>query len=183
MSMADTRFDVHIPADPRWYHAHFPGQPIVPGVVLLAALQAGCRDALAHLGTLRAVRHLRFLQPVRAPATLQATVQVRGEWLHCALAARAGDDDVAAREAAGATASAAVDAVVLDAAGMDAVAVDAAAGHEVAGDAAPAAAGPARARRGADDVLRAQLQFDAVLDEAADTRSPSTHRAPTEPAG
>ena len=91
------QFVVDVPADPRWFDAHFPGQPLVPGVVLLAALEAGCRDALGGLGlgTLEAVRHLRFLQPVQAPQRLQAAVQVRGEWLHCALAMRVpGDSEV-----------------------------------------------------------------------------------------
>lgn len=138
MTTDDIGFDVHIPADPRWYHAHFPGQPIVPGVVLLAALQAGCRDAHAHLhlGTLRAVRHLRFLQPVHAPATLRATVQVHGEWLHCALADPAGEQEAAE--------------------------------PGVASSSAPTASRGGGARRGSADVLRAQLQFDAVMASAAD---------------
>ena len=91
------QFVVDVPADPRWFDAHFPGQPLVPGVVLLAALEAGCRDALGGLGlgTLEAVRHLRFLQPVQAPQRLQAAVQVRGEWLHCALAMRVPGDSEA----------------------------------------------------------------------------------------
>ena len=79
-------FVIDVPADPRWFEAHFPGLPIVPGVVLLSALEAGCREAFAGLGMLAAVRHLRFLQPVRAPQVLRATVRVRGEWLHCTLA-------------------------------------------------------------------------------------------------
>ncbi len=79
-------FPVQVPADPRWFDAHFPGQPIVPGVVLLATLEAGCRAACGADGMLRAVRHLRFLVPVQAPLTLLASVSVRGDWLHCTLA-------------------------------------------------------------------------------------------------
>ncbi len=88
-------FELQLDAGAPWYDAHFPGLPIVPGVVLLDALQAGCRRALAEslageLAGLRAVRHLRFLAPVTAPLVLAARAVRRGEWWHCELATAEG---------------------------------------------------------------------------------------------
>jgi 3-hydroxymyristoyl/3-hydroxydecanoyl-(acyl carrier protein) dehydratase len=59
---------------------HFPGAPLVPGVLLLEAVRAACEEVLAVALAITEVRDVRFTRPVAAdePVVLQAQVAVTG---------------------------------------------------------------------------------------------------------
>ncbi|RCW72836.1 3-hydroxyacyl-ACP dehydratase [Pseudorhodoferax soli] len=65
---------LHIPADHPAFAGHFPGQPLLPGVALLAAvLEAVLADAAlaARVGPAPRLGHAKFLAPVRPGAQLE----------------------------------------------------------------------------------------------------------------
>ena len=66
--------DLHIAAGP-WADDHFPGDPIVPGAVLLDEISTRLRAADARFGMLTDITQARFLQPVRPPAVLRIQAQ------------------------------------------------------------------------------------------------------------
>ena len=70
---------------------HFPGAPLVPGVLLLEAVRQACERALARTWRIAAIEEVRFARPVapdesvslRAAVTLAGgdrDVEVDGEW-------------------------------------------------------------------------------------------------------
>jgi 3-hydroxyacyl-[acyl-carrier-protein] dehydratase len=63
---------IAVPADHPTFAGHFPGQPLLPGVVLLSeALEAILRDAPAALGPQPRISAVKFLAPVRPGASLE----------------------------------------------------------------------------------------------------------------
>lgn len=67
--------DLHVPADCPWLEGHFPGQPVLPGVVQLRwALQLAAL-IWPDLGTVAAVSNLKFQSPVLPPARLRLLLQ------------------------------------------------------------------------------------------------------------
>ena len=87
--MADMqRVRVHVPHDHPAFAGHFPGQPLLPGVVLLGeALEVLLREAPASVGTQPRVNAVKFLAPVRPGADLDVCwspgARVRFEvWRH-----------------------------------------------------------------------------------------------------
>jgi len=65
--------DLHIPADHPAFAGHFPGQPLLPGVALLAeVLEAVMSDPAlaASVGRSPRIGAVKFLAPVRPGATL-----------------------------------------------------------------------------------------------------------------
>lgn len=65
--------DIHIPPDHPAFAGHFPGQPLLPGVSLLAeVLEAVMREPelAARVGPIPRIGVAKFLAPVRPGATL-----------------------------------------------------------------------------------------------------------------
>jgi hypothetical protein len=59
-------FDVHVPADLSYFRGHFPGDPLLPGVVQLDVLVlAQARASWPGLEHLARVTRLRFRRPIR----------------------------------------------------------------------------------------------------------------------
>jgi 3-hydroxyacyl-[acyl-carrier-protein] dehydratase len=75
---------LHIPADHPAFAGHFPGQPLLPGVSLLAeVLEAVLADPLlaAAVGTAPRIASAKFLAPVRPGAQLVLHLQHTGRAL------------------------------------------------------------------------------------------------------
>jgi 3-hydroxyacyl-[acyl-carrier-protein] dehydratase len=70
----ETVVAVRIPSDHPALAGHFPGYPVVPGVVLLDAIARAAKTSFA-LGGLRGVTRAKFLRPVAGGADV--TVQFR----------------------------------------------------------------------------------------------------------
>lgn len=63
---------IAMPADHPAFAGHFPGQPLLPGAVLLAeALEVLLQEAAAVLGPQPRVTAVKFLAPVRPGAALE----------------------------------------------------------------------------------------------------------------
>jgi 3-hydroxyacyl-[acyl-carrier-protein] dehydratase len=83
---------VEVARDHPAFAGHFPGQPLLPGVVLLGeVLEVLLRDAPAALGARPRVSAVKFLAPVRPGASLEvrwsapAEARLRFEvWRHAA---------------------------------------------------------------------------------------------------
>lgn len=78
-----------VPADHAILRGHFPGAPLVPGVLLLEAVRRACERVCDAQFTIAEVRDVRFARPLvpDAPATLDAVVsnadgylEVEGSW-------------------------------------------------------------------------------------------------------
>jgi 3-hydroxyacyl-[acyl-carrier-protein] dehydratase len=66
-----------VPADSTWFLGHFPGEPILPGIALVYIVeQAIIRDTLkkGEPVQLRALKRVRFTQPVRPRETLSVSI-------------------------------------------------------------------------------------------------------------
>ncbi len=72
--MAEVRISDCIGADHPSLPGHFPGHPIVPGVVLLDAVRVAAQQAL-HLGALVALPMIKFLQPLRPQQAFEIVLQ------------------------------------------------------------------------------------------------------------
>ncbi len=67
----------YVPADSPWFTGHFPGEPILPGIALVHALQqvilqnAKAKDENVRLD---ALKRIRFVQPVRPGEELKINI-------------------------------------------------------------------------------------------------------------
>ncbi|PJK14107.1 hypothetical protein CO613_06860 [Lysobacteraceae bacterium NML07-0707] len=57
---------------------HFPGQPVVPGVLLLDAVQAALEEELGQMHALRLVQ-VKFLRPLLPAQAAQLTLEPSGK--------------------------------------------------------------------------------------------------------
>lgn len=83
---------VDVPRDHPAFPGHFPGHPLLPGVVLLGeVLEVLAREAPEALGTQPRIGAVKFLAPVRPGASLEIRWSAPGEprlrfevWRHAA---------------------------------------------------------------------------------------------------
>ncbi len=79
--------EVTFPEDHPMFSGHFPGNPLVPGVILTEALAqaagiaaaAGCAGTLKPLFLLSGIRALKFLRPVRPGELVRLSAEKTGE--------------------------------------------------------------------------------------------------------
>ena len=57
--------DIHIPSDSPWFHGHFPGEPILPGVAQIGMVIDAIRQAQDQDLKVTVVRRVRFKQIIR----------------------------------------------------------------------------------------------------------------------
>ena len=57
--------DIHVPSDSPWFHGHFPGEPILPGVAQIGMVFDAIRKAHNQDLKVSSVRRVRFKQIIR----------------------------------------------------------------------------------------------------------------------
>ena len=57
--------EVHVPSDSPWFHGHFPGEPILPGVAQIGLVIDAIRQAQNQDLKVSGVRRVRFKQIIR----------------------------------------------------------------------------------------------------------------------
>jgi 3-hydroxyacyl-[acyl-carrier-protein] dehydratase len=85
---------LHVAADHPAYTGHFPGHPILPGVVLVAEALAAIARSSGRPVEAWTLANVKFLQPV-TPGTALACVQSPGEGESVRFEVRAGERVVA----------------------------------------------------------------------------------------
>ena len=68
-------FDVHVPADLAYFQGHFPGEPILAGVVQIELVLEHVALTWPELARLATVRRLRFRRPIRPGDDLELAVE------------------------------------------------------------------------------------------------------------
>ncbi|WP_028081060.1 hypothetical protein [Solimonas soli] len=74
----EARATLRVPAEHPALPGHFPGQPLVPGVVLLECAVQLAREAFA-LGALRGVPLLKFVAPIAPETDFDCVVAARDD--------------------------------------------------------------------------------------------------------
>lgn len=90
---------LHIPVDHPAFAGHFPGQPLLPGVSLLAeVLEAVLADPAlaARVGTAPRIANAKFLAPVRPGADLNLVLDASGRSLRFDVRDQGADNRLAA---------------------------------------------------------------------------------------
>lgn len=66
-------------ADSPWVQGHFPGRPVLPGVVQLRWAIEAAGWLWPDLGTVQAISNLKFQNPILPPATLVLNLDVQAK--------------------------------------------------------------------------------------------------------
>lgn len=74
-----TRIELDVPEDLCWFSGHFPGQPVLPGIVQLHWATLVCRLLYGFEGVPREVKRLKFKKLVIPPTALELVVSQQGE--------------------------------------------------------------------------------------------------------
>ena len=74
-----TRLSLDIAGDLSWFQGHFPGQPVLPGIVQLHVAVLVCRALYGFDDAPQEVKRLKFKNVVIPPRTLELLVVRKGE--------------------------------------------------------------------------------------------------------
>ena len=74
-------FELRIDADHPALPGHFPGRPVVPGVVLLDRIVAGAEEWLARSIRVCSLQQAKFTRPLLPEQTAKAFLSLRGDEL------------------------------------------------------------------------------------------------------
>jgi len=77
----DVELDLRVPADLEYFTGHFPGAPVLPGVVQIDWCVQLARDRLALPGAFRGLEQVKFLAPIGPDARITLRLALRGERL------------------------------------------------------------------------------------------------------
>ncbi|MDH3547726.1 MAG: hypothetical protein OEQ16_00080 [Gammaproteobacteria bacterium] len=74
-----TRVLLEVSSDLCWFRGHFPGQPVLPGIVQLHWATLVCRALYGFTNVPHEVKRLKFKKVVVPPRTLELVVSQQGE--------------------------------------------------------------------------------------------------------
>lgn len=74
--MLEHAFEAAVPADHPCLAGHFPGQPVVPAVMLLEFVAQGLSEALARRVSLSAVPAAKFTRPLLPQQAVRVELQI-----------------------------------------------------------------------------------------------------------
>ncbi|MEQ1801098.1 MAG: hypothetical protein ABL989_04185 [Gammaproteobacteria bacterium] len=66
----------HVPADLSWFSGHFPGEPILPGIVQVKFAVDGARTLPGYRGPPCALQQLKFKMPIRPEQVVQLALRI-----------------------------------------------------------------------------------------------------------
>ena len=72
------RLGLDIPRDLSWFHGHFPGQPVLPGVVQLHWAVIVARALFEFPGSPQEIKRLKFKKVVIPPQVLELSISMQG---------------------------------------------------------------------------------------------------------
>jgi len=74
----DVELDLRVPADLEYFAGHFPGAPVLPGVVQIDWCVHLGRERLALRGGFRSLEQIKFLAPIVPSVTVSLLLELRG---------------------------------------------------------------------------------------------------------
>lgn len=79
---AHVELDLRVPADLEYFAGHFPGAPVLPGVVQLDWCMRLARGRLALTGGFRGLQQIKFLAPIEPEARITLRLELNGTKLN-----------------------------------------------------------------------------------------------------
>lgn len=89
--MKSVELECRVPGDHPALAGHFPGAPIVPGVVLLDLVYEHARSAIGFGDGATAWRRVKFLRPVQPDESIRVVIEGSAERLSFSIRTPAGD--------------------------------------------------------------------------------------------
>ncbi len=75
----ETSIGLGVPADLDWFRGHFPGKPVLPGIVQVHWAVLACRALYGLPGGPREIKRLKFKRMVAPPAEIELALARVGE--------------------------------------------------------------------------------------------------------